>query len=108
VNILTIAFAHELAEPFRQQGLEGRAIWNGVQQEAMKDNPIILGIVNSVTYDSKTDHYIVKFCVSTAKATNEVAEALLRELSNPARDAKPTVYAKMTDGAITSVFCLYQ
>lgn len=106
--ILTVGLAHEMAQPLREQGLDGCAIWKGVQQEAMKHTPIFLGIISSVTYDSKTDRYVVRFGSSTAKATNEVAEALLRELNNPARDAKPTVYAKMRDGAITNVFCLYQ
>jgi hypothetical protein len=85
-----------------------KAAYAAVQQRARAEHPVYLGTVTAVTYNDKTDRYVVKFGEgSTAKATNDVAEFLLTHALGSTHSARPTVYAHFTDGLIDGALALF-
>jgi hypothetical protein len=100
-----IAYADEWGAEARTSGLSYERVRAEVQRKALEHTPIYLGIVEAVTYDSKTDRYVLKFNKSSARCTNDVAEFLLTHGIN--KPTLPTVYAHMADGTIDQVLLLF-
>lgn len=102
-----IVYADELAQEARRLNLDWALVSESVQRQAMAEHPVYLGMITSVTYDTKTDRYVVKFGQSSAKLTDDTAEYLLTHVFSVTTTARPTVYAHMTKGTIDSVLLLY-
>lgn len=102
-----IAYADDWAAEARAAGEDYKQVRATVQDRATAEHPIYLGMVTGVTYDSKTDRYIAKWDVSSAKVSNDVAEFMLREIYSAKRTARPTVYVHMTDGVIDGALLLF-
>jgi hypothetical protein len=105
----TIAYANEWADEARKGGASYDEARAAIQQRALADHPVYLGIVNGVNYDSKNDRYVVKFGTSSAKATNDAAAFLIQHAVSKGAigQALPTVYAHITEGAIDAVLLLF-
>lgn len=102
----TIAYADEWAAEARAEGKDYNAVRLQIQGRAMKDHPIVLGMVTHVNYDAKSDRYIAKFGPgSTARVSVPVAEFLLLHAEGGGQ--KPVVYAHMHAGVIDSVLLLF-
>jgi hypothetical protein len=105
-----IVYADDMWTAAHDQGVAPASIGKHIAESIAAEFPITLGIVNAVTYNDKTDRYVVKFTadgsrLNTAKVTTEVAEYLLQHAF--ARTAHPFVHAAMADGIITRVLLRY-
>ena len=102
----TIAYADEWAAEAREAGKDYNEVRREIQDRALEEHPILLGIVTHVNYDAKSDRYIIKNGTgSTVRVSIAVAEFLLTQ--NELGGMKPTVYARMKAGTIDSVLLLY-
>ena len=97
----------QLADQLRTDGVAPSDLAARIAQEIgdeIRDHyPVPLAIVTTITYDTKTDRYVVKFSNGTAKASADVARFLLQHAFEQV--ARPYVYAHMTDdGTVDAVF----
>ena len=97
-------YSDELAAVARETGLPYNEIWPKIEAEVRADHPIYLGIVDAVVYVAEKDRYVAKFGKSSARIANDAATFLLTHAFN---HAKPTVYARMTDGIIDGVLLMF-
>lgn len=60
-----------------------------------------LGIIEAVTYNDKTDRYVIKHQHGTAKCSDDVAQYLLQHAFG--KRMKPTVNVQMVKGTVEAV-----
>lgn len=105
-----IAYASEWADEARKAGGSYDTVRKAVEDKALENHPVYLGMVTRITYNEKVDRYVVKYGPddNTAKCTTDVAVFLMREVSHPSRSMRPTVYAHFNDeGAIDGALLLF-
>ena len=104
-----LLYSDELADEYRSQHPANHytELWRHIQAQLLAEYPMYLGIIDGVTYDSKTDRYVIKFGKSSAKINNEAAQYLLTWKDDPMVTTKPTIYAHMADGIIDRVAVLF-